>query len=136
MKRFAASVLAAFIFAAAPPASAQSFLTGDEVVKMLAGNTATGSQVTPAGTKTDFTIYLTADGKMKIRAVTKSLSQNSMRSGVWQLYQGQFCYHSARDIVWNCNKFQRLADDRLVMTDGMSPLRLEMTVRKGNVAKL
>ena len=134
MTRIAAVLLAALLLA--PAARAQSFMTGDEVAKALVGNTAQGSMTTPSGTTTEYTVYLTSDGKMKMRQVTKSLSQNIVATGQWQILSGQFCYHTDRDIMWNCYKFQKLADDRIVMSDGISPARIELVVRKGNVTKL
>ena len=134
MTHIASILLAALLLMS--DAKAQTFLTGDEVAKVLVGNTAQGSMTTPSGTTTEYTVYATADGKMKMRQVTKSLSQNITTVGQWQVHSGQFCYHTARDIMWNCYKFQRVAEDRIVMSDGLSPARIELVVRKGNVAKL
>jgi len=134
MKHIASILLAALLLM--PAARAQTFMSGDEVAKALVGNTAQGSMTTPGGTTTEYTVYLTPDGKMKMRQVTKSLSQNVTTAGTWQVHSGQFCFHTTRDIMWNCYKFQRLAEDRIAMSDGISPARIELVVRNGNVAKL
>ena len=134
MTHIASILLAALLLM--PDAKAQTFMTGDEVAKALIGNTAQGSMTTPSGTTTEYTVFATPDGKMRMRQVTKSLSQNITTTGQWQVHGGQFCYHMQRDIMWNCYKFQRLGEDRIAMSDGISPARIELVVRKGNVAKL
>ena len=134
MKRFALALLATL--ALAPAARAQTYMTGDEVAKAVAGNTILISHATPTGTRTETTALFRPDGTLKMRQVTKALSQNILREGVWQVFSGQFCYRTSRDIMWICNKFQRAAEDRLVMSDGISDLRVDVRIQKGNAAKL
>ena len=134
MKRFALALIATL--ALAPGARAQTYMAGDEVAKALSGNTILISHATPSGTRTETTALFRPDGTMKMRQVTKALSQNILREGVWQVFSGQFCYRTSRDIMWICNKFQRVADDRLIMGDGISDLKVDVRIQKGNTAKL
>jgi len=134
MKRLALALIATL--ALAPAAPAQNYMTGDEVAKAVSGNTGLISHATPAGTRTETTVLFRPDGTLRMRQVTKALSQNIVRDGVWQVFSGQFCYRTARDIMWICNKFQRLADDRLRMSDGITDLNAEVRIQKGNTAKL
>jgi len=134
MKRLALALIATL--ALAPGARAQTYLSGDEVAKAFAGNTILISHATPTGTRTETTALFRPDGTMKMRQVTKALSQNILREGVWQVFSGQFCYRTSRDIMWICNKFQRVADDRFIMGDGISDLKVDVRIQKGNTAKL
>ena len=135
MKKLAVTLVAAASAVAlwASVASAEVFMTGEEVAKEIVGNTIEGKYRECGADKNDFQEYYDPDGSIRGRERPCRVSGTWSRyQGTWEVKDGKFCVTLGSGRPSGCFDYNVDKDGVLTRYNAVGVTNLQFNVYDGN----